>query len=201
MLCQLPKIQQEQTASAWGSTIPNSFFLSNNSEMVHWAMRYMINGHLIGGRTSTAHDQMTAQQQHTRESGWQSDIPIDLFANGNWPVRIAYPANGTDEQNPGQLLRNLIRPFLPSSGPNGTYPADTEYNHISTGDLPLRSDFSKSCSASLPFEEKGSKCVSIQETVWGSELKAKLEAIKKKVDPKNTFRCYACIGDDVEPRQ
>ena len=35
--------------------------------------------------------------------------------------------------------------------------------------------------------------LNIQESVWGPETLAKLEAIKTKVDPDNLFDCYPCI--------
>lgn len=46
------------------------------------------------------------------------------------------------------------------------------------------------------MEERDDKCVSIQETIYGTKTLARLEAIKEAVDPNYIFDCFGCIGNN-----
>ena len=59
---------------------------------------------------------------------------------------------------------------------------------------PLKSDHSKLCPVTLTNAEKEEQCVSLQESVWGTDGLARLEAIKAKIDPQGLFQCQKCVG-------
>ena len=78
-----------------------------------------------------------------------------------------------------------------------TIPAYIGANHyISNIYGPLKSDPTKACNLDeLTQEEVDEKCFSIQAAVWGSENLARLEAIKKEIDPNHIFDCNTCVGN------
>jgi hypothetical protein len=49
----------------------------------------------------------------------------------------------------------------------------------------------------LTFKERGEKCISFQEAIYGTERLARLEAIKKAIDPQFMFNCANCIGNNL----
>lgn len=68
-------------------------------------------------------------------------------------------------------------------------------NHFLSGMYgPLKSDPTKACDA-LSFEEADEKCFPTQAAVWGENL-ARLEAIKKEIDPSGIFNCNKCVGNN-----
>ena len=88
-----------------------------------------------------------------------------------------------------------MRPFQPAAAQKGSYPPDTEYNHISPDVLgPLKANWSLPCPAGLSRAQQEGACVSLQESVWGAPTLARLEAIKAKVDPQHLFSCHRCVG-------
>jgi hypothetical protein len=58
----------------------------------------------------------------------------------------------------------------------------------------LKDDWTKACPDSLSDFEKAKKCLSLQESVWGTEQLAKLEEVKEKADPEHLFQCFDCVG-------
>ena len=61
---------------------------------------------------------------------------------------------------------------------------------------PLRDDWTKPCPSEWTQEERNEKCVSIQETIYGTKVLARLEAIKEAIDPNYMFDCAGCIGNN-----
>jgi hypothetical protein len=49
----------------------------------------------------------------------------------------------------------------------------------------------------MTFEERREKCISLQEAIYGTERLARLEAIKKAVDPQFMFNCTLCVGNNL----
>ena len=45
-------------------------------------------------------------------------------------------------------------------------------------------------------EERDDKCISLQETVWGTDVLKRLESIKDKLDPNYMFDCNGCVGNN-----
>ena len=66
---------------------------------------------------------------------------------------------------------------------------------LTTG--PLKEDWTKPCPREWTFEERREKCISFQEAIYGTERLARLEAIKKAVDPHFVFNCGNCIGNNL----
>jgi len=83
------------------------------------------------------------------------------------------------------------------------FPGIQELNHLQGNTpLPLKDDWTKVCPYNLTTEERKEKCMSAQETVWGTEQMVKLEKLKRLIDPNNMFQVYHGIGQrDVSPQQ
>mmetsp|Transcript_30757 Transcript_30757/g.52235 ORF Transcript_30757/g.52235 Transcript_30757/m.52235 type:complete len:746 (-) Transcript_30757:192-2429(-) len=62
---------------------------------------------------------------------------------------------------------------------------------------PLKEDWTKPCPREWTFEERREKCISFQEAIYGTERLARLEAIKKAVDPQFIFNCVNCVGNNL----
>ena len=77
------------------------------------------------------------------------------------------------------------------------FPSFQGSNHIGPQDMgPLKDDWTKVCPDEWTMEERDEKCVSIQETIYGTKTLARLEAIKEAVDPNYMFDCFGCIGNN-----
>lgn len=60
----------------------------------------------------------------------------------------------------------------------------------------MKSDKTQPCPIwILTNEEMEQLCVPILEAVYGTETLARLESIKKAIDPDMTFDCYRCVGN------
>jgi hypothetical protein len=95
---------------------------------------------------------------------------------------------------PMDLQENLLSTFLTMNGEGENFLGYNEYNHIGSDSYgPLKSNMTKLCPQEYTIEEKDEQCYSMQESVWGVELTAKLENIKYAVDPDLLFKCYGCI--------
>ena len=58
--------------------------------------------------------------------------------------------------------------------------------------------YTTACPSDILYESQKSQCVSVEESVWGTNLLEELESIKKEVDPHNMFKCYRCVGYENE---
>lgn len=133
--------------------------------------------HTTGGMVAKASDGMTAVSPSERISG-QSSI-------GFQPVIDHY-----EDDVLGDFLSAVYKYAGESEeGSDGAFPGFYEYNHIcSDAKTPSKADWTKDCSS-----EDGDECFSIQESVWGETLYAKLQQIKSAVDPDGRFDCYPCV--------
>ena len=130
--------------------------------------------HVTGGKVSFASDQMNAVPVTERKSGLASSPLADL---------------------PVDLQEKLLSTFLTMSEEGKDFLGYNEYNHIASGSYgPLKSNMTRLCPEEYTAEEKDEQCYSMQESVWGVELTAKLENIKYAVDPDHLFKCYGCIS-------
>merc|ERR1719492_508143 len=87
---------------------------------------------------------------------------------------------------------------------NGTaFLGGTEYNHISPDVVgPLNSTdgpTTEPCPRHYNKAERLQNCISMQETVWGTNLLHALESIKDMVDPDGRFDCYMCVKNTRRP--
>merc|ERR1712176_312079 len=86
---------------------------------------------------------------------------------------------------------------------NNIFPGFQEKNHVQgNSPSPLKDDWTKVCPHNLSTKDRQEKCMSIQETIWGTENMERLEKIKKSIDPNSMFQVYIGIGQkDVSPQQ
>jgi hypothetical protein len=158
----------------WCSSMVPQAWLREKGDDVFELLRSRSGEHMIGGNVAIAHDQMTSVTQAQRDTGLTS---VDL-------------ANLDPE-----LEKRMLSFFVKDSVAAGeSFPGITELNHVCPDSYgPLKTDMTVPCPSDFSVAEKEQKCYNIQESVWGPETLAKLEAIKTKVDPDNLFDCYPCI--------
>ena len=77
--------------------------------------------------------------------------------------------------------------FPPMFGSNHAGP-----NHVG----PLRSDWTQMCPLEWTQERRERECIPQQEVIYGTERLARLEEIKKNIDPTYMFNCNKCIGNN-----
>jgi hypothetical protein len=161
----------------WSSAQIPAEWLASDDEKTFIDM-FLVNqvsgGHVTGGKVSLASDQMNAVPVTQRQSGFASPSLTTLHVD---------------------LQEKLLSIFLTISGEGEDFLGYNEYNHIGSGSYgPLKSNMTKLCPEEYTTEEKDEQCYSMQESVWGVELTAKLENIKYAVDPDHLFKCYGCIN-------
>lgn len=129
--------------------------------------------HVTGGNVAKASDGMTAVPPSERISG-QSSV---------------YFQSAIDHYGDDILSDVLSAVYKYASDPHGTFPGFSEYNHLcADAKTPSKADWTKDCS-----EEDEEECFSVQESIWGETLYAKLQGIKAAVDPDYLFDCYQCV--------
>jgi len=171
-----PPSPYPSTVGCWSILVPKYNLKYKTDEIWSFLKYFGGSSHVIGGKTSVAHDQMTAMNPIQRESGLQACIP---------------------ERGYEEVVRGILLPTYNALNPNQTFPGGTEYNHISNILFgPLKSNHAKPCPEKKDYSWQKENCVSIEESVWGTTILIELELIKKKVDPHNMFKCYRCIGYD-----
>jgi len=129
----------------------------------------------FGGATVSASDQANSLSQAHR--------------NAAFSINIA-----NDEAN---FWSNLF-PKMFDISDKTKFPSVAGSNHAGfflTG--PLKEDWTKPCPREWTFEDRSEKCISFQEVIYGTERLARLEAIKKAVDPQFMFNCIKCIGNNL----
>jgi hypothetical protein len=127
--------------------------------------------YVLGGKTASSHDDMTSISTSQREGSFA--IPTMEYSD----------------------LTAMLLEQVYGNATGNDFPGGAEYNHIGPNEFgPLKDDWSKPCPMSWTRQERLQSCISIQESVWGTTTLAKLEEIKKKVDPSHLFNCFACVG-------
>lgn len=162
----------------WSALVPAAWLVQKNAEVHYFLDKVLTASHLTGGAAAQAHDQMTAVPAAEREAGFQTCI-FDV---------------------PGAALQSHYRaqfaPFYPKEPDAGAFPGGTEYNHIAANVIgPLKADWTAPCPMNYTKAQQAKDCVSLQESVWGTALLAKLEAVKHAVDPEHLFNCFRCVGE------
>jgi hypothetical protein len=77
------------------------------------------------------------------------------------------------------------------------FPSIQGSNHAGPAYMgPLKDDWTKVCPVEWTQAERDEKCISIQETIYGTKTLARLEAIKEALDPNYMFDCAGCIGNN-----
>jgi FAD/FMN-containing dehydrogenase len=155
------------------SQIPHTWLREKNEDVFE-LLRSRSGEHMQGGNVAIAHDQMTSVSPSQRGAGLTSVNLANLD-----------PA----------MEKKLLSSFLKDAAAAGdSFPGITELNHVCPDSYgPLKTDMTTPCPPEYTTDQKEQDCYSIQESVWGVEILAKLEAIKSKVDPDNLFDCYPCV--------
>jgi hypothetical protein len=170
-----PAYTPDKGFGGWCSAqIPKKWLAEGNDD-VFQVLTSRGGEHATGGNVAIAHDQMTAVPQTERESGLAS--------------------TGLNHDLNQELTERLLASFLGDAIATGaSFPGISELNHLCVDSFgPLRANMSKPCPSSYTTAQKEKECYSPQESVWGTEILAKLEHIKQKVDPEHLFDCYPCV--------
>mmetsp|Transcript_5174 Transcript_5174/g.8837 ORF Transcript_5174/g.8837 Transcript_5174/m.8837 type:complete len:742 (+) Transcript_5174:103-2328(+) len=129
----------------------------------------------FGGGTVSGSDQANSLSQAHRNAAFMADFNDDYdYFWGNLFPRMFDVSDKTK--------------FPPVFGSNHA-------GFLTAG--PLKEDWTKPCPPEWTFEERREKCISFQEAIYGTERLARLEAIKKAVDPQFIFNCANCIGNNL----
>lgn len=126
----------------------------------------------FGSGTASASDQANSLGAAHRKAGFKSIVgAVDFFAN-----LFGAMYDISDKTN---------------------FPSFQGSNHIGPSHMgPRKDDWTKACPDEWTQEERDEKCVSIQETLYGTKTLARLEAIKEALDPNYIFDCTGCIGNN-----
>ena len=131
--------------------------------------------YILGSRTAVSDDGLTSVPEFQRKAGF-----------------MMFLAGGESVEN---FLRGTFDEYIGGKSSTKPFPGGTGYNHISAIEIgPLKDDWTKACPDSFSDQEKTKKCISLQESVWGTKRLAKLEAVKRRADPKHLFQCFDCVG-------
>lgn len=163
-------------AVCWSVLVPIEFLKFKDEGIIDLVLG-LPTSHVIGGKATVSSDSMNSIPAPQRRAGLQSCI---------------------FDRNLETIARESFKFFEPEPE-EGMFPGGTEYNHISNILFgPLKSNWYAACPDELSFEESEEQCVSTVESVWGTKLLGELEAIKKEVDPNNMFKCYRCVGENIQ---
>ena len=95
-------------------------------------------------------------------------------------------------------LLYLHTPLLLPNSDKSNFPGFLGANHAGINTRgPLKEDWTKPCPYDWPQEERDEKCISLQESIWGTKLLQRLEDIKLKLDPDFIFDCQGCVGNNL----
>lgn len=153
--------------------IPKQYMIDYREEYLDFRRKLPRNDYLsyTGPETS---DQMTGQSDTYRKAGLQIWVPYHLLDDDFWTNTFPKMYDMTD---PAVL------------------PGFAGHNHVSANTVgPLRSDPSKACPLDLNPTERKEQCFTVSETIFGTELLGKLQAIKKKIDPCAMFNVQAGVN-------
>eukprot|EP00984_Skeletonema_dohrnii_P002420 scaffold833_cov109-Skeletonema_dohrnii-CCMP3373.AAC.2 len=132
----------------------------------------------FGGAAASGSDQANSLSQAHRDAGFMLSLLFTADDEANfWGNLFPKMFDISDKSN-----------FPPVFGSNHA-------GFLATG--PLKEDWTKPCPGEWTFEERREKCISFQEAIYGTERLARLEAIKKAVDPQFIFNCMNCIGNNL----
>jgi len=181
------------TKSFWSALFPTAWILSKSPEVYQFLMKAAsesCNVHVMGGNVAIASDGMTAVSQSERGAAFQTLVFTNM---GDWGFKQG------ELESLEKNVRAWLLPYQTADGGNKFLGA-TEYNHISPDVVgPLKKDWTSPCPRDLTREERSNQCMSLQEAVWGTDMLAKLESIKKEFDAQHLFNCYNRVGNSDFP--
>eukprot|EP00985_Skeletonema_marinoi_P006271 scaffold2716_cov205-Skeletonema_marinoi.AAC.1 len=157
-----------------GVLVPQSW-LDESEENLKTVLEHATNTpyYAFGGAAASGSDQSNSLSQAHRNAAFMTYFSDDYFWGNLFPKMFDI----SDKSN-----------FPPVFGSNHA-------GFLTAG--PLKEDWTKPCPREWTFEERREKCISFQEAIYGTERLARLEAIKKAVDPQIIFNCMNCIGNNL----
>jgi len=181
----------------WSSMIPVAA-LANKEDRPFWIDFFLLtdgNGHALGGNLNISSDGMTPQPKGYRDAAVQIMLSPSLF-DGNYTEYEEYIS-----EVQAKVLGHLGVQAAEANGDASSFPGFTEANHQPGWyGGPLKSDWTKACPLDISAEQREELCLSVQETLYGTDNLQRLEEIKAQVDPKNLFSRRHGIGNkDVTP--
>jgi hypothetical protein len=175
----------------WSALITKKWLLQKNEEVFYFLMslaKFNASFHIMGGNVAISSDGMTAISITEREAAFQTCLPTNMMDTATEEVRQFY--RRIEEQSRAWLLPHA------TSADGLSFQGYTEFNHISSNVVgPLKSNWSAPCPSAYSMEERKQLCMSLQESVWGTDLLTRLESIKQLFDPHHLFDCYYCVGN------
>eukprot|EP00438_Fugacium_kawagutii_P023240 Skav204744 [mRNA] locus=scaffold1013:5402:7784:+ [translate_table: standard] len=112
--------------------------------------------YVLGGQTAVSDDGLTSLPDFQRKAGFM------IFLTGGEVAE--------------SFLRGTFEEYIGGNSSTKSFPGGSNYNHISASAYgPLKDDWTKGCPDSFSDFEKAEKCLSLQESVWGTEQLAQLE--------------------------
>eukprot|EP00985_Skeletonema_marinoi_P003233 scaffold1348_cov142-Skeletonema_marinoi.AAC.9 len=159
-----------------GVLVPQSW-LDESEENIMTVLEHATNSlyYAFGGATDSGSDQANSLSQAHRNAAFMEIFydDYDYFWGNLFPQMF----DVSDKTK-----------FPPVFGSNHAGPFNSG---------PLKEDWTKPCPPEWTFEERREKCIPFQEAIYGTERLARLEAIKKAVDPHFIFNCGNCIGNNL----
>lgn len=139
--------------------------------------------YLMGGVVPSSTDQMNSLAPVRRTAA---------FAKNSWAPSVTSPGNPDLNKRFYQLILKDT-----DTEDNENFPGLHCHNHASNEAMgPLKTDWTISCPTLLEAKQadREAKCISQADSFWGAKNAARLESIKKNVDPNSLFICNAGIG-------
>jgi hypothetical protein len=181
---------------SWSSMIPVAA-LADKEDRPFWIDLFLkgIGHHALGGNVNISSDGMTPQPKGYRDAAVQIMLGPSLF-DGNYTKYEEYIS-----EVQAKVLSHLGVEAAKANGDASSFPGFTEPNHQPGWyGGPLKTDWTKACPLDISAEEREELCLSVQETLYGTDNLQRLEDIKTQVDPKNLFSRRHGIGNkDVTP--
>ena len=160
------------TAAGHNILIPRSWMMNNKAKAIELIKMSITPPYFaFGGNAAIAHDSTTTSLSSShREAGMMLFIPLGIGETVNEMYDLS------DGEN------------LPA------YIGGNHYNSFIRG--PQKNDTTLACNLdNWTREEVDEYCFPVQTVVWGSQNLARLESIKKNIDPNYLLDCSTCVGN------
>merc|ERR1711959_809894 len=174
---------------AWSAMIPVAAFQNEKDYWVDFFAKAglkAVNHHCLGGNVAISSDGMTPQPRGYREAAIQ--------------IVLSLPdTNITGYEDNISWVQEHVLKYLQTDGKD--FPGFSELNHqFGWYAGPLKEDWNKACPLEIEEDERRERCMSVQETLFGTRNWKRLEDIKSRFDPLNLFSVRLGIGNtDVIP--
>jgi len=154
-----------------------------NQEEIFEILPYCSASHMLGGNVQVSSDGKDSIAEGVRNSSYNCPVGLGFLGSKTY----------TELEKAISRIQSIMLPYMDIK--DGQFPGWSDLNHVSPYAGPLKSDWNTACPLSFEKTERREKCMSAQEAIWGTKNLAKLEAIKTKIDPDNTFSVFFGINN------